>query len=470
VRKSLSSARVLSNAVMSLARATTAEIWSPRPPATIRRPSSRRRGGAPVPRAAAEERAASVVPIPTLEESTRDAVPLAEAMGPGGPPGAAVFALLVHGGTRVHYVGVAKDASRALAAAASATVAADATGDVTVAWANLPKSSRKPALQAAWRSWLGGVGYAPEGNAMAARAAAAAVEPPTSPSSSPSSSSPSSSSPSPSSPSSPDEAAAAVAYAAVSEEAVARLCDDGFVVLDDVLPADVLAACLDAANALKRSRKTVNVGQEGRDDSIAVLAGDDLPNLEGTALAGLSPCARTLLAVPAVLRRRHAEMTAAADVRDEDGQPIGTGRPSSDESPSPGSSASSSSSSGRAEETMRRLATATAPDRLMLANYPGDGARYVAHLDNDPEDPRHSEGEPGLRARDRAVTAILYLNPDWEESHGGCLRVRLEGTGAPTVDVAPSAGRMVLFDCRRIVHEVLPSHSSRWAMTAWIND
>ena len=462
---------------MSLARATTATIWSPRPPATVRRPSSRRIARAPVPRAAAEERAASVVP--TLEDATRDAVPLAEAIGPSGPPGAAVFALLVNGGTRVHYVGVAKDASRALAAAASATVAADAMGDVAVAWANLPKSSRKPALQAAWRSWLGGVGYAPEGNAMAARAAA---EPPTSPSpSSPSPSSPSRSSPSRSSPSSPDEAAVEIAYAAVSKEAVASLCDDGFVVLDDVLPADVLAACLDAANALKRSRKTVNVGQEGRDDSIAVLAGDALP-AEGTALAGLSPCARTLLAVPAALRRRYVEMTAAADVRDEDGQPIGTGRdedgqpigtgrPSSDESPSPGLSASSSSeSSGRAEETMRRLATATAPDKLMLANYPGDGARYVAHLDNDPEDPRHSEGEPGLRARDRAVTAILYLNPDWEESHGGCLRVRLEGTGAPTVDVAPSAGRMVLFDCRRIVHEVLPSHASRWAMTAWIND
>ena len=432
---------------MSLARATTAEIWSPRPPATVRRPSSRRIARAPVPRAAAEERAASVVP--TLEDATRDAVPLAEAIGPSGPPGAAVFALLVNGGTRVHYVGVAKDASRALAAAASATVAADAMGDVAVAWANLPKSSRKPALQAAWRSWLGGVGYAPEGNAMAARAAAAA--------------------PSPSSPSSPDETAVAIASAAVSEEAVASLCDDGFVVLDDVLPADVLAACLDAANALKRSRKTVNVGQEGRDDSIAVLAGDALP-AEGTALAGLSPCARTLLAVPAALRRRHVEMTADEDGSrgDEDGRYVGTGRRwrgANQGANPPGES------SGRAEETMRRLATATAPDKLMLANYPGDGARYVAHLDNDPGDPRHSEGEPGLRASDRAVTAILYLNPDWEESHGGCLRVHLEGTGAKTtVDVAPSAGRMVLFDCRRIVHEVLPSHASRWAMTAWIND
>uniref|UniRef100_A0A7S0IMP4 Fe2OG dioxygenase domain-containing protein n=1 Tax=Micromonas pusilla TaxID=38833 RepID=A0A7S0IMP4_MICPS len=295
---------------------------------------------------------------------------------------------------------------------------------------------------------------------IANAAAAAAVVTPTSPS--------------PSSPSSPDEAAAEIAYAAVSEEAVESLRDDGFAVLDDVLPADVIAAGLDAANALERSRRTVNVGQEGRDDSIAVLAGDALP-AEGTMLAGLSPCARTLLAVPAALRRRRAEMTGGStdgppSTGDEDGR-RGTGRRGRAAAADRGAGDPRGRSSGSApRETMRRLATATAPDKLMLANYPGDGARYVAHLDNDPGDPRHSEGEPGLRASDRAVTAILYLNPDWEESHGGCLRVHLEGPGGATVDVAPSAGRMVLFDCRRIVHEVLPSHASRWAMTAWIND
>jgi hypothetical protein len=155
-----------------------------------------------------------------------------------------------------------------------------------------------------------------------------------------------------------------------------------------------------------------------------------------------------LLAVPVALRARFAER----------------------EGSSPGGAESMVGDDKLSRETFTRLATATAPDRLMLANYPGDGARYVTHLDNDPTDPGHSEGEPGLRACDRAVTAILYLNPNWEEAHGGCLRVQLDTGGKGTIDVAPSAGRMVLFDCRRIPHEVLPSFESRWAMTAWIND
>ena len=35
------------------------------------------------------------------------------------------------------------------------------------------------------------------------------------------------------------------------------------------------------------------------------------------------------------------------------------------------------------------------PHSLMLAVYPGEGARYVAHLDNNTDDPRTSEGPPG---------------------------------------------------------------------------
>ena len=126
----------------------------------------------------------------------------------------------------------------------------------------------------------------------------------------------------------------------------------------------------------------------------------------------------------------------------------------------------------RAARTLDRLRGVQPPSRLMLAHYPGDknaGARYVPHLDNEPVDPGADDGAPGLRARDRAVTAILYLNPDWEEAHGGCLRVRLEDEKVE-VDVAPAWGRVVLFDSRRITHEVRPARHGRWALTAWIND
>ena len=416
---------------MSAARVTVSAA-SPRIRTTLRGRPKRRAICRVIVRAAA----AGKVTVTSLEEARGDAIPLSEAMGPDGPKGAAVFALLLPSplGDRVHYVGVAKDAGNALASAASSTgIDPDDLKDVTVAWADLPKTARKPALQAAWKAWLGAVGYAPEGNTAVAASTPVEKTP---------------SKPNAAIQSQEDAAkeAAAIADDVVSSEAIDKLCKDGFVILDDVLPKHVLTTCLTSANALARSKKTVNVGQEGRDDSIAVLRSDDLP-AEGTAFGGLSPCARMLLAVPVALRARFAER----------------------EGSNPGGAESMVGGDKLPRETFARLATATAPDRLMLANYPGDGARYVTHLDNDPTDPGHSEGEPGLRACDRAVTAILYLNPNWEEAHGGCLRVQMEG-GKGTIDVAPSAGRMVLFDCRRIAHEVLPSYTSRWAMTAWIND
>ncbi|MCA9570927.1 MAG: 2OG-Fe(II) oxygenase [Myxococcales bacterium] len=89
---------------------------------------------------------------------------------------------------------------------------------------------------------------------------------------------------------------------------------------------------------------------------------------------------------------------------------------------------------------------------VQLAVYPGDGARYVAHRDA-------FANEPARRA-----TVILYLNPDWEPDHGGCLRVWVpEGTR----DVEPIGGRLVAFLSDRVEHEVLPTHAVRRAATAW---
>ncbi|KAK3257848.1 hypothetical protein CYMTET_33080 [Cymbomonas tetramitiformis] len=50
------------------------------------------------------------------------------------------------------------------------------------------------------------------------------------------------------------------------------------------------------------------------------------------------------------------------------------------------------------------------PQSLMLAVYPGSGAHYVRHVDNDPEDVEAQRGPPGQRICDREITAILYLN------------------------------------------------------------
>jgi len=89
---------------------------------------------------------------------------------------------------------------------------------------------------------------------------------------------------------------------------------------------------------------------------------------------------------------------------------------------------------------------------LQLACYPGGGARYA----------RHADAFPGQS--NRRLTAIYYVNPDWEPAHGGLLR--LYPKGGP-VDVAPRLDTLVVFLSERLEHEVLPAHAPRLALTAW---
>ncbi|MFT4979167.1 MAG: SM-20-related protein [Myxococcota bacterium] len=88
---------------------------------------------------------------------------------------------------------------------------------------------------------------------------------------------------------------------------------------------------------------------------------------------------------------------------------------------------------------------------VQLAHYP-TGSQYVRHRDAIPGDPN------------RRLTAVLYLNADWQPAHGGQLRVWEPGGCR---DIAPVAGRLVLFLSTALYHAVLPTTAPRAAVTAW---
>jgi len=87
-----------------------------------------------------------------------------------------------------------------------------------------------------------------------------------------------------------------------------------------------------------------------------------------------------------------------------------------------------------------------------FAVYP-PGAFYKTHLDRFRDDDS------------RCVTAVFYLNPDWQPKHGGALRLYLGE--AASQDVAPLAGTLAVFMSGDFPHEVLPTAVDRLSVTGW---
>jgi SM-20-related protein len=87
-----------------------------------------------------------------------------------------------------------------------------------------------------------------------------------------------------------------------------------------------------------------------------------------------------------------------------------------------------------------------------FAWYP-PGAFYQKHLDRFRDDDR------------RAVSAVFYLNPDWQPEQGGALRLYL--ADETTRDVQPQAGSLLVFLSADLPHEVLPASRERLSLTGW---
>ena len=83
------------------------------------------------------------------------------------------------------------------------------------------------------------------------------------------------------------------------------------------------------------------------------------------------------------------------------------------------------------------------------------GSYYKRHLDQFKKDDH------------RKLSVICYLNENWEESHGGQLRMHLP---SGELDVFPTAGRMVCFRSDQIEHEVLAATRERLSITGWMLD
>lgn len=109
------------------------------------------------------------------------------------------------------------------------------------------------------------------------------------------------------------------------------------------------------------------------------------------------------------------------------------------------------------------------PPLVQLGLYSGSsGACYSRHLDRNAWE-KHNR---------REITILLYVNTEWDAASGGCLRLHPSAANAATsapvgvasVDVAPLAGRLVLFPSATQYHEVLPCTgcAERLALTLWV--
>ena len=87
--------------------------------------------------------------------------------------------------------------------------------------------------------------------------------------------------------------------------------------------------------------------------------------------------------------------------------------------------------------------------------YYAKGAFYKKHFDA-------FQGE-----RNRVLTTVYYLNPNWQPQEGGQLQIYSPADGTLMETVQPSYGQMVVFLSERFPHEVVPAQRERYSLAGW---
>jgi SM-20-related protein len=69
--------------------------------------------------------------------------------------------------------------------------------------------------------------------------------------------------------------------------------------------------------------------------------------------------------------------------------------------------------------------------------------------------------------RNRIMTLVFYLNPNWSAEQGGELVLYPEEGDTPITTLLPKAGTVVAFLSEEFPHEVLPTHDTRYSVAVW---
>ena len=92
---------------------------------------------------------------------------------------------------------------------------------------------------------------------------------------------------------------------------------------------------------------------------------------------------------------------------------------------------------------------------------------YEAHFAHYAPGQRYGRHVDAFRGQaNRVLSTVLYLNPSWDEADGGELLLYPEPDQAP-LRVSPQPGRLVIFLSEGLAHEVLPAQRDRFSIAGW---